>query len=210
MGGLIVNQHHNYFYRFKDALANQVCLANRDAQKKISFYTDASDYGWSAMAQQAPMSDLRNHHRDQRHKSLDFLSGRFSKAQQRWPTIQKDSYVVVASLDRLHYLSATLGGFYLYRDPNNLIYLFDPLSEVSYLGHTSLRKFLWWAVKQSEYNYTWFHISGDDKIWFDLLIRCQSYPTIRILVTIPTLPISTSTDFVWYSSDDTYMSQQHH
>lgn len=49
-------------------------------------------------------------------------------------------------------------------DHNNLIFLFDPISVVSDMSQITLRKVLRWAVRLSVYNYTCFHIKGDDNV----------------------------------------------
>ena len=59
-------------------------------------------------------------------------------------------------------------GFDLYTDHNNLIFLFDPLSVVADMSQTTLRKVLRWAVRLSLYQYTCFHITGEDNVWADL------------------------------------------
>lgn len=83
------NLHHSTLNRFKDSIANQVCLAHRDTKKLLSFYTDASDYRWASLKTQVPMSDLIKHHIDQRHESLALLSRILAKVQLNWPTIKK-------------------------------------------------------------------------------------------------------------------------
>ena len=112
-----------------------------------------------------------------------------------------------ASLERMHWLAATPDGFDLYTDRNNLIFLFDPLSVVSDLSQTTLRKVLRWAVLLSMYNYTCFHIKGANNVWADLLGRWSVTPTSRCPVRIPELPSSSATGFEWPTLQEIYQTQ---
>lgn len=60
---------------------------------------------------------------------------------------RKEAYAVLATLQHMHWLAATPADFELYTDPNNLIYLFDPLSIVPEMSQTTHRKVLRWAVR---------------------------------------------------------------
>jgi len=142
----------NAFEQCKAALAKQVTLSHRDDSKRLCVYTDASDIAWSGIVTQVPHTDLPNPHRNQRHEPLAFLSGKFDATQLGWSTLEKEAFAVLASFERMHWLTATPGGFDLYTDHNNLIFLFDPLSVVPDLSQTSLRKVLRWVVRLSMYN----------------------------------------------------------
>ena len=182
----------------KKGLANQVTLAHRDCTQRLCVYTDASDMAWSGILTQIPEPDISKPHKEQRHSPIAFLSGRFDKTQLGWPIIEKEAFAVMNTLDRMHWVVATPEGFDLYTDHNNLIFLFDPLAVVHDMSQTTLRKVLRWAVKLSVYNYTCFHIKGEDNVWADLMTRwSQPSMTVRRLVHIPELPSSCNTEFEW-------------
>ena len=118
------------FENCKQALANQVTLLHRDRRKRPCVYTDASKTVWSGIVTQVPYSDLSQSHSQQRHDALAFLSGKFNSTQLGWSILEKEAFAVLATLKRMHWLVASLDGFDLQTDHNNLIYRFDPLSVV--------------------------------------------------------------------------------
>lgn len=69
------------------------------------------------------------------------------------------------TLHRMHWMVETPAGFDLYKDHNNLIFLFDPFYVVEEMYQSSLRKVLRWALKLSVYNYTCYHIKGKENVW---------------------------------------------
>ena len=191
------------FYAFeacKKSFASQVTLAHRDPTQRLCVYTDASDLAWAGILTQVPMLDVAKPHKQQGHAPLAFLSGRFDKTQLCWAVLEKEAYAVMNTIDRMHWLAATPDGFDLYTNHNNLIFLFDPLAVVDDMSQSSLRKVLRWAVNLSVYNYTCYHIKGEDNVWADLLTRWSTVPsTVRRLVRIPELPSSCSDDCEWPS-----------
>lgn len=75
---------------------------------------------------------------EQGDKPFIFLSGRCLVAQIGWFILEKDTHALVASLNRICWLTATPAGFNFYKIHDNLIFLFDPLSAVSDLSQTTL------------------------------------------------------------------------
>ena len=47
------------------------------------------------------------------------------------------------------------------------------------------------------YNYTCYHIKGDENVWADLLGRWSAPNTVRRIVQIPELPSSSDPEFIW-------------
>ena len=195
------------FEACKTALADQVTLSHRDETQRLCVYAEASDTVWSGILTQVPREDISKPHSEQCHQPLAFLSGGFNKTQLGWAIIEKEAYTVLASLERMHWLVAPPDGFDLYTDHNNLILLLDQLSVVRDLSRTILRRILRWAVRLSMYNYTCFHIKGDDNVWADLLGRWSVAPTIRRLVRIAELPSLSATGFEWPTLDEIYQTQ---
>lgn len=191
----------------KQALENQVTLTHRDLSKRLCVFTDASELLWSGIVTQVPFGDLAKPFVDQRHAPLCFLSGQFTNAELRWATIEKEAYATMATVERMNWLLATTDGFDLFTDHKNLIFLFDPLAVVTDMSQTTLRKVLRWAVRLSAYNYTCVHISGVDNVWADILSRWVYRAVVRRLVSIPTLPSSSASDFEWPSPESISAAQ---
>ena len=199
------------FANCKSAIANQVTLAHRDTTKRLCFYTDASDTTWSAFLSQVPFSNLQLPCLHQHHQPLAFLSGRFNDVQLRWSTIEKESFAIIASVKRLHWLLAPPEGFDIYTDHNNLIFIFDPLHVLPDLFQSSVKKVLRLAVMLSLYNYTCVHLKGQDNVWADLLTRWSTpVRTIRRLVYIPPLLSAENENFVWPSDAEILEVQTKH
>ncbi|KAE9339727.1 hypothetical protein PF008_g11435 [Phytophthora fragariae] len=81
-----------------------VPLAHPDASKEVCLYCDASQEFWGAICTGVDQSDLSNPLSQQNHSTLAFLSGKFTPAQSRWPTIEKEAFAIVESAKRLEYL----------------------------------------------------------------------------------------------------------
>lgn len=96
----------------------------------------------------------------------------------------------------MHWLVAIAEGFPLLTSHDHLAFIFDPLGIVTDLSQTSIRKVLLWAVLLSSYNYAFYHISGDDNVWADILGR-WSAPVIHRLVLIPPLTSTKQDGLKW-------------
>lgn len=154
------------------ALRHQVQLAHRDPAQLLCVFTDASHTLWVGMVTQIPPSDLLLEYSEQRHSPLAFLYVHFNPTQVGWATLEKEAFTILATVKRMHWLTATPARFHLFTDYNNLIFIFDPLAVVADLGETSVWKVLRWAVLLSSYNYVCHHIDGDTKnVWADLRSR---------------------------------------
>lgn len=71
---------------------------------------------------------------------------------------------MVCTLTRSHWLAATPLGFGLLTEHNNLVFIFDPLSQVSDLLEARVPKVLRWAVRLSIYSFICYDISGTDNV----------------------------------------------
>jgi hypothetical protein len=124
---------------------------------------------------------------------------------------REGSFSIVASCKRIDYLLQRPGGFEIHTDHRNLKYIFglEPVAETPrYLADKLAR----WAVVLSSFNYSIHHVSGEDNVWGDLLLRWGNSPTVEAavwrpddmiqvakrLMTLP-LPVQSplSPDFVW-------------
>ena len=133
----------------KTLLAIQVNLAHQDPLQRLFVYTDASNLALEDIINQVPILYFYLPEKKQRHALLSFLSDRFDESLLAWSVLEKEEYVVMNSVDRMHWLVAIPAGFDLYTDRNNLIFVLDPLIVVEVMSQSSIRKVLQWAVKLS-------------------------------------------------------------
>lgn len=133
------------------------------------------------------------------------MSGRFTRTQLHWARLEKEAFSIIATVERLYCLAATLAGFDLLTYHNSLIFIFDPLAIHPDLTQSSVRKVLRWSIRLSSYNYTFIHIPGELNIWVDLLSRWIFPHTIRRRISIP--PFLHLQDFQWPSLSEIHDCQ---
>lgn len=158
------NVEEDASYNCRDALVNQTTLADCDARVRLRVYTDACGLVWSGIVSQVSPMHLVISPGNQHHQPRAFLSGHFSGAQLSWCTLGKETYAVMATIDRMYLLLVTPNGFDLFTNHQNLEFLFDSLSVVSNLSKTSLRKVLRWSMRLSAHNYKCGHIKGAESV----------------------------------------------
>jgi hypothetical protein len=168
--------HAECFESVKKALANVVPLAHPREDLVVCVFTDASDLFWGAVATQVPPTDLDLPLEEQRHEPLAFLSGSFSNASLRWPIVEKEAYAVVEACKRLDYLVVRPGGFRLFTDHRNLVYIFNPSGSNANMAKYQADKLQRWALVMSTFPYTIECLPGDANVWGDLLSRWGSAP----------------------------------
>ncbi|KAK1947592.1 Retrovirus-related Pol polyprotein from transposon opus [Phytophthora citrophthora] len=157
-------------------------------------------------------------------RTLICLSGSFTGSQRNWSIIEKEAYPIVRACEKLSYLLLHPGGFRLYCDHRNLIYVFAPGKEVK----KHIRgKLLRWSTKLMEYRYEVEHIDGEANVWADMISRWAGNhdPTVHLSRTrcrrkktpvddqklLPQLlrPLD-DPDFVWPSASAIRDTQQLH
>ncbi|KAH9110401.1 hypothetical protein AeMF1_014779, partial [Aphanomyces euteiches] len=193
--------HAACFEDVKSALANVVPLSHPRSDMEVCVFTDASDKFWGAVATQIPSEDLSLPLEDQRHEPLAFLSGTFTGASQRWPIVEKEAYAVVESCKRLDYLVVRPGGFRLFTDHRNLVYMFNPRGSNSGMAKYQADKLQRWALVMSTFPYTIECLPGDTNVWGDLLSRWGSAQSSRTIARVRKLlhvvsPLQQN-DFEW-------------
>lgn len=92
-------------------------------------------------------------HKDKQHEPLAFIEGHFKNAQLRWSNLEKESFIIIATFERMHWMASCPKGFDLCTDNSNLIFIVVPISVVPDPSQFSLRKVIRWAVRLSYYNY---------------------------------------------------------
>ncbi|KAF0704619.1 hypothetical protein AaE_014847, partial [Aphanomyces astaci] len=189
------------FNDVKYALAHVVPRSHPREDMTVCVFTDASDLFWGAVATQVPPADLDLPLDDQRHQPLAFISGSFSGASARWPIVEKEAYGVVESCKRLDYLVVRRGGYRLFTDHRNLVYIFNPSGSNANMAKYQDDKLQRWSLGMSTFPYTIECVSGDANVWGDLLSRWGSAPTdqpvanVRKLIHV-VLPLQ-QVDFEW-------------
>ncbi|KAH9099082.1 hypothetical protein LEN26_016366 [Aphanomyces euteiches] len=177
-----------------------VPLAHPNADIDVCLYTDASDGFWGTICTQVPPGDLDLPIEEQRHEPLAFLSGSFTAASIRWPTVEKEAFAVVESCKRLDYLLTRPRGFRLFTDHRNLVYMFNPLGNNSTMARYQADKLQRWALVMSTFPYTIEGIPGDLNDWGDLLSRWGSTPSVaRISNLVAIVAPMQRSDFEWPS-----------
>lgn len=120
---------------------------------------------------QIPQNDICKSHDEQRHAPFVFLSGLLYQTQIGWTIIEKEFFVIMATVNIMHWFIADCQGFDLCTYHNNRIYIFDLTFIINNISQTSLPKVLCNTVRLSAYNYTCIHIHGTNSIWAELLGR---------------------------------------
>jgi hypothetical protein len=110
--------------------------------------TDASDAVWSVLVTQVMQWQPNKEVHQQQHELLVCLSGRFTGSQCNYSIIEKEAYPIVCACDKLSYFLLRPGGFRLYCDNRNLVYVFAPGKAVK--KHIQ-GKLLRWSTKLMEY-----------------------------------------------------------
>ncbi|KAE8997590.1 hypothetical protein PR001_g19545 [Phytophthora rubi] len=170
---------HIAYDELKNLLSTSMTLAFPKEGSTMCLLTDASDLGWSVLVTQVVEWQPNKEVHQQQHELLVCLSGSFTGSQCNWSIIEKEAYPIVCACDKLSYLLLRPGGFRLYCDHRNLVYVFAPGQEVK----KHIRgKLLRWSTKLMEYRYEVEHIDGDSNVWADMVSRWAGNhdPAVRL------------------------------
>ncbi|OWY94590.1 DNA/RNA polymerase, partial [Phytophthora megakarya] len=161
--------------QMKEMLASSVTLAFPKDEATMCLLTDTYDVGWSVLVSQVIDWQVDK----ETHELLICLNGSFTGSQCNWSVIEKEAYPIVCACEKLSYLLLRPGGFRLYCDHRNLIYIFAPGKEVK----KHIRgKLLRWSTKLMEYRYEVEHIDGEANVWADMISRWAGNhdPTVHL------------------------------
>lgn len=103
----------------------------------------------------------------------------------------------MVTVGRMRYVLATICGFDLFTDHNNLVLLFNPTAVFTGLSQTTMKKNSLLAVRLSAYNYVFVHILDSLIVWDDIISRWISPLGIRRLVTTLVLLSCSFDKFGW-------------
>jgi transposase InsO family protein len=140
----------------------------------VCMFSDASERGWGLLVTQVLEWQAGRAVVEQQHELLICKSGVFDAAAQRWSIIEKEAFPIVWAARNLDYLLVRAGGFQLYCDHKNLIYVFAPDAEVKRHIRGKLQR---WAMSLTGLPYSIEHIEGPTNLWADLLSRWGLAPT---------------------------------
>ena len=144
----------NAFEQLKDALMSDHVLAYPNLNKPYKLYTDANDYCIGAV--------LCQEYSDGNERVIQYLSYQLASTRQTWPTIVKESFAIVYTIDRLR---AYLQGAKLsvYTDHHPLTSLFTCQIKNTKLVH--------WQVFLAEFDADITYIQGFKNNVADVLFR---------------------------------------
>ena len=141
------------FETLRRALTESPILAFPDVNKPYKLYTDASSYAiGSALVQETEMGE----------RVIQYLSHQLNETQQRWPTIEKEAYAIVYSVQKFRpYL---LGAkFTIMTDHRPLQHLFT-----SEMKNARIQR---WAILLDEYGGDIAFVKGSQNVVADALSR---------------------------------------
>ncbi len=140
------------FEQLKTAIIESKALTTIDYTKPIFINSDASNLGYGAILYQLDPDG---------HKQIcRILSGKFSKTQSMWPTIEQESYAIFSAVTKWRHL---LQGaqFNILTDHRNITYILK----------TESKKILRWKLALQEFTFDVYHISGESNSEADILSR---------------------------------------
>jgi transposase InsO family protein len=165
------DSHNTAFQQLTTAIAASVTLAYPDPDWDLCLYADASDLHWgAAITQRRPEDALKPIH-EQDHRPIAFLSGTFTTAQSRWPTIEQEAYAIVQTCIKTSHILQRPQGFTIYTDHRNNTFLFSLDAAVQDGHKQAAERIERWQVLMRAFNYTIRHVSGDDNFLADMLSR---------------------------------------
>ena len=144
------------FDNTKALLTNAPVLAAPDFNSPFYLATDASDIGAGAVLMQKDVHDV--------YYPVSFFSKKFNLTQQRYSTIEKETYALILSLTQFEvYLRSTLIPVKVFSDHNPLVFI-DRMKNKN-------QKIMRWSLFLQEFNLEINHVKGKDNVVADLLSR---------------------------------------
>ena len=151
------------FETLKQRLLEAPILAFPDITKPFKLYTDASQYALGAVLMQE---------QDGQNRVIQYISHQFSDQKQKWPTIEREAFAIVFSLEKLRPIIIGTD-ITVYTDHKPLKDLFT-----SEMKNTRIQR---WAIIMGEYNCKIEYISGPQNVAADMLSRLQGTPVANDL-----------------------------
>lgn len=148
------DEQRNAFVAIKNSLTNAEFLNSPDYTKPFEIHTDASNYAIGACLCQRDDKGIE--------KPISFFSNKLTDTQQRWSTIEKEAFAVIASLQKFDVMVFG-SSINLYTDHNPLTYLVQSVPKSGKLTR--------WALALQRYDISVKHRSGKSNANADCLSR---------------------------------------
>ena len=146
------------FEQLKKELLSDHCVGYPDVNKPYNLYTDACDYALGSVLTQK--DDVTG-----KEKAIYYISHQFNDTQRRWPTIEKEAYGVVYSIDKLRPYLLGSPGVNVYTDHKPLLSLFT-----EQMKNTKIQR---WAILLAEFKVKINYIKGENNFKADFLSRLR-------------------------------------
>ncbi|ETV71515.1 hypothetical protein H257_13178 [Aphanomyces astaci] len=147
--------------------------------KMVCLCTDTSEGFWGAVATQVPVQDLAQPASDQRHKPVGVPERVVPGSERVMADCGKEAFAVVESCMRLEYLMIRPGGFRLFRDHRNLLYMFNPLGSNSNMAKNQAHKLHRWALTMTTFPKVLLDRTGAFR-WSPGVPGCQAGPGVPL------------------------------
>ena len=120
-----------------------VKLAHPKAEHVMCLFTDASADHWSGMLTQVARDEYQATTDVQQwpHEPLGFVGGTFRGSARNWAIPDKEGFAIRESCAKFAHLLIRDGGFVIFTDHRNLVYIFNPRGRVPSMS--SLRPIAW-------------------------------------------------------------------
>ena len=151
------------FETLKEKLTEAPILAFPDVTKPFSLYTDASQYALGAVLMQKQNGEDR---------VIQYVSHQFTDAQKKWPTIEREAFAMVYSLQKLRpiILSTKVT---IFTDHKPLRHIFT-----AEMQNARVQR---WSIMISEFNCNIEYISEAKNVTADLLSRLEHSDIVQPL-----------------------------
>ena len=138
---------------------------------RVLMFPDASDLFWGCCLTQVPKEELVTglSFMDISYEPLAFLSGVFRRSQLCWPTVDKESFVIMSAFQCVPY--SLWDGSNIFCDHRNFAYIFSPRSCGVTLSKAASQRLTGWRACMSQFNYAIQRIPEEDIHWGDRLSR---------------------------------------
>ena len=129
----------------------------------MCLFTDASADHWSGMLTQVPRDQYQATTDVQQwlHEPLGFVGGTFRGSTRNWAIPDKEGYAIRESCAKFAHLLIRDGGFVIFTDHRNLVYIFYPRGRVPSMSKPQADRLERWALFLRCFDYEIFHVAGD-------------------------------------------------
>lgn len=159
--------HQQSFQKLKELFVSENILSHYNAEHDTSIETDASSYGVGAVLLQRP-------NKNSRWVPVQFASRTLNNAEQSYSQIEREAASVIFAVDKFRQF--LLGShFTIFNDHKPLFTLFAKDKPVPISCSARVQR---WALKLSQYDYSFVYSKGSDNMVSDFLSRLPLSETV--------------------------------